>query len=290
MARLFEVENNRIEHNNKVKGIITSVFFHAMLLLLFYFVVGVKRPFPPLEEQGGVMVNLGYMDEGSGQIQPMGVEEVVEIPQPVKTTPPQPTKTSNEKIISQENSDVTLNTKKKDNKKDNKKKEVTTEKTTPSLPVVEAPKTVAPPKPKAMYTGGVQNNSTGEGPDNKPGDKGQVNGSPFGDSYTGNPGLGGGPGGIGPGGTKYSLNGRKMVAGPCTISDKSQETGIIVLKIKVNKSGVVISADGPAKGSTTTSNTLLSLAKNSLKCCKFDAPSGVPDEQFGTITFNFKLK
>jgi len=284
MARLFESENNRFEHQNKVKGIITSVFFHVLLLLLFYFIAGVKRPFPPLDETGGVMVNLGYMDEGSGQIQPTGVTEVVEVPQPAKTTPT--AKTNNDKIISQENSDVVVNAK----KKDTKKKNIKTEKTTPSLPVVEAPKTVAPPKPKAMYTGGTQNSSTGEGPDNTPGDKGQVNGSPFGDSYTGNPGLGGGPGGIGPGGTKYSLNGRRMVSGPCTISDKSQETGIIVLKIKVNKSGAVVSADGPAKGSTTTSATLLSLAKNSLKCCKFDAPTGVPDEQFGSITFNFKLK
>lgn len=288
MARLFELENNQIEKQNRLKGIISSVLFHVLLLMLFYFIVGVKRPFPPLEERGGVMVNLGYMDEGSGEIQPMGASDVVEIPQPVKTSTT-PEKVNNDKIISQDNSDVVINTKKKDNKKENKK-EVKPQKTTPALPVVEAPKTEAPPKPKAMYTGGSQNNSTGEGPDKTGGDKGQVNGSPFGDSYTGGPGLGGGPGGVGPGGTKYSLNGRKMVTGPCSITDKSQETGIIVLRIKVNKSGNVISADGPYKGSTTTSSSLLSLAKSSLKCCKFDTPAGVPDEQFGTITFNFKVK
>jgi outer membrane biosynthesis protein TonB len=282
MARLFELENDRLEQQNKVKGIITSVTFHALLILLFYFLIGVKRPFPPLSDQGGVMVNLGYMDEGTGTVQPMGVDNQVEVPQPVKANPP--VKTSNDKIITQENSDVAISTKK------NNKKDVKTQKTKPSLPVVEAPQNNTPPKPKSLYTGGTQNSSTGEGNDKTPGDKGQINGSPFGDSYTGGPGLNGGPGGLGSGdGYNWKLKGRNLLVKP-DISDKSQETGVVVIKIKVDKNGKVISADGPAQGSTTTSNYLLGLAKKAALGCKFDAPAGVPDEQFGTITFNFKVK
>ena len=285
MARLFDIENDRLEKQNKIKGIITSIFFHALLLLLFYFLIGVKRPFPPLSDQGGVMVNLGYMDDGSGTVQPMNVNDKVEVPQPTKSNPP--VKSSSDKIITQENSDAPVITKRNDIKK---KRDVKTQKIKPSQPVTVTPPVSTPPKPKAMYTGGSQNSSTSEGDGTKKGDKGQVNGSPFGDSYTGNPGLNGGPGGTGSGnGYNWKLKGRTILVKP-SITDNSQETGIVVVKIKVDKNGRVISADGPAQGSTTTSNYLFGLAKKAAMGCKFNAPAGVPDEQFGTISFNFKVK
>jgi hypothetical protein len=119
---------------------------------------------------------------------------------------------------------------------------------------------------------------------------GQPNGSPFGDSYTGNPGLGGGKGGPGNGpGYSYSLSGRSLLIKP-VINDKSQETGKVVLRITVDKDGKVTGADGPAQGSTTTSSYLLGLAKKAAMGCKFNSPNGVPDEQFGTITFIFTVK
>ena len=117
MALLFELENNNLEKKNKVKGIITSIAIHALLLVLFYFLLAVSPPNPPMDG-GGVEINFGFMDDGMGDVQPMSTELTPVIPQAVK--PIEPEKNTGDKIISQENSDVTINSKKKENNKKKK--------------------------------------------------------------------------------------------------------------------------------------------------------------------------
>ncbi|TSA49885.1 MAG: hypothetical protein D4R43_03195 [Sphingobacteriales bacterium] len=109
-----------------------------------------------------------------------------------------------------------------------------------------------------------------------------------GNVYTVNPGANGGPGGYGKG-ISYNLTGRKMIKEP-SLKNNSNESGIVVVKIKVNKQGKVISVDGPAQGSTTTSTYLLNLAKQASMAAQFDLNSSSMDEQFGAITYNFKAK
>ena len=267
MARLFEMENDRVEKQNQVKGMITSIAIHGILIILFFFLTGVTPPIPAWDS-GGVEINFGYMD-----VAPV-------LPQAVKPTTPE--KSTGDKIISQENSDVIVNSKKKD---DNKKKKTTVVPVTPTDKKTEEKKQE---QPKAVFKGWTNTNSSSEGDGTHPGDKGQTNGTPTGTNYSGTPGINGGPGGYGKG-INYNLTGRKMMKEP-SLKNNSQETGIVVVKIKVNKQGKVISADGPAQGSTTTSTYLLNLAKQASLAAQFDVNSAAMDEQFGTITYNFKAK
>src|SRR4051812_46821848 len=103
------------------KSITLSVIIHtALLLALIFFVM--KTPIPPFPEpggSGGVLVNIGYVDLASGEIQPMS-EKVTKEPQPVKV-PPQP-KAAEEKIVTQNNEEaVAVNEAKKEAKKTEKK-------------------------------------------------------------------------------------------------------------------------------------------------------------------------
>jgi len=279
MARLFELENDRIEKQNQVKGMITSIAIHGILIILFFFLTGVTPPIPAWDS-GGVEINFGYMDDGMGDVQPIATEVAPVLPQAVKPTTPE--KSTGDKIISQENSDVVVNSKKKDEKK--KKKNTTVTAKTPEKKTEEK----KPEQKTFIGKGWTNNDSPGEGDGTHPGDKGQLNGTPNGTSYSGTPGINGGPGGYGKG-INYNLTGRKMMKEPY-LKNNSQETGIVVVKIKVNKQGKVISADGPAQGSTTTSTYLLNLAKQASMAAQFDVNSAAMDEQFGTITYNFKAK
>ena len=279
MARLFEMENDRIEKQNQVKGMITSIAIHGILIILFFFLTGVTPPIPAWDS-GGVEINFGYMDDGMGDVQPIATDVAPVLPQAVKPTTPE--KSTGDKIISQENSDVIVNSKKKD---DNKKKKTTVVPVTPTDKKTEEKKQE---QPKAVFKGWTNTNSSSEGDGTHPGDKGQTNGTPTGTNYSGTPGINGGPGGYGKG-INYNLTGRKMMKEP-SLKNNSQETGIVVVKIKVNKQGKVISADGPAQGSTTTSTYLLNLAKQASLAAQFDVNSAAMDEQFGTITYNFKAK
>jgi hypothetical protein len=56
----------------------------------------------------------------------------------------------------------------------------------------------------------------------------------------------------------------------------------------VNKEGEVISASGPARGSTTTSSNLVNISKEAALKTKFE-PSNI-DLQKGTMTFRYFMK
>ena len=96
---------------SKRRGLIATIVYHALLLLLLVF-AGLTFPYPPPEEEG-ILVNFGTDETGFGDFEPMGddqqagnpdmeasrvqepVEEVREIVEPVSeretvTTPPDP--------------------------------------------------------------------------------------------------------------------------------------------------------------------------------------------------------
>ena len=95
-------------------------------------------------------------------------------------------------------------------------------------------------------------------------------------------GLAQGKGTIGDG-----LGDRGLLYAP-KISDTSQREGIVVVKICVNQSGKVISADFTQKGSTTLDNHLVDLAKRSAMKYKFQKSKS--ERQCGNITIDFKLR
>ncbi len=83
------------------------------------------------------------------------------------------------------------------------------------------------------------------------------------------------------------LDSRGLVYEP-KIVDKSQKSGIVVIKVCVNNAGNVISSKYTQRGSSTTDSYLINLAEKSARKYKF-TPSNVA-EQCGTITIDFVVK
>src|ERR1035438_9384751 len=168
------------EKKNRTIPFLGTLLFHALLFLLFYFVV-FHTPIPPYPDQAGfgVEVALGTSDEGMGDNpgEPAPSKKTT-IAAPSKSTTKDKSGTSNEKpVLSQDTED---NPYLGENKKKKKEKPRT------SNPAAEYKKS-----PK-------DNTSGGKGITGTPGYQGNPNGNPNSNNYNGMPGTGGdGPGGDG---------------------------------------------------------------------------------------------
>jgi periplasmic protein TonB len=87
-------------------------------------------------------------------------------------------------------------------------------------------------------------------------------------------------------GVSYIMAGRKMTKEP-KIDNLTMEKGIVVVEITVNKYGNVIKAIPGIEGSTTTSNYLLTKAKQAAESVMFDTSPIMPQSQSGSITITF---
>ncbi len=274
--------------NIRSRSAILSVAVHAglFLILLFTMLKTEVPPFPETGGSGGVIVNIGMVDEASGDIQPMAdvvsKEPVVEKVQPA--TAPE------ENIATQELEEVNIPpVKKVDTKKDVKPTKTEVKNTTkPTEPV----KTV---NTSALYQGKTTA-SKSQGTGSGTGDQGSKDGDPN-SNYTGKNGNGTGDGGgegtgkgTGSGkGISFSLSGRKLIRTP-QITDHSQETGKVVVDITVDKDGTVETAIPGGRGSTTTSAYLFRLAKEAAMKAKFNPSPEGADIQKGTISFVFLVQ
>ena len=251
---------------NKRTGIITTTIVHLLILLLFIF-TGLTIPVP-LPEQG-IMVNFGTSDEGMGEIQPEEVSssdvEEVDVEEVVETTPV-PTETQEEIITQEEVEAPAVN-------------EV------PPTPVESEVVEEKEPDPvvntSALYPG-KQNNDASEssqGETGNPGDQGSQDGIHDSKNYGESHGSG----------TGFFLSGRDIVFKPKVIAN-TQETGKVVVHIRVDRYGKVKRATPGAKGSTTTSSSLYKIAKEAAIKAKFSPNRDAPEEQKGTLVFDFKLR
>jgi len=87
-------------------------------------------------------------------------------------------------------------------------------------------------------------------------------------------------------GYTYVMNGRKMTKNP-VINNLTMEKGIVVVEITINKYGNVVKAEPGAEGTTTTSQYLMTKAKQAAESAAFDSAPTSPLEQKGTITITF---
>ena len=120
----------------------------------------------------------------------------------------------------------------------------------------------------------------GEGNDNKSGDKGQLDVKPYAPSYFGN--AGSGNGGIG-----YGLNGRGKPNFEKT-AQKCNESGLVVIKIEVDRSGKVVKAER-SKGTVNTADCLIEPALKIAKSHKWKADPKAPIRQIGFVSIDFKI-
>ena len=85
----------------------------------------------------------------------------------------------------------------------------------------------------------------------------------------------------------WSLKGRSAMALP-TPSSESNKEGKIIVKIWVDRSGKVLKAEAPEKGSTISDVTFVNKAKEAAKKAKFNADYNATETQVGTITYVFR--
>ena len=119
----------------------------------------------------------------------------------------------------------------------------------------------------------------GKGNTGTSGNQGDPNGDPNSDILEG---ISTGSGKIGGG-----LGSRGVLSAP-DVSDNTQKSGRVVVRVCVDSSGKVISADFTQKGSTTSDSQLRATAIRNAKKYKF--AKGSIDKQCGTITYDFKLR
>ncbi|MBS1765464.1 MAG: hypothetical protein JSS90_10910 [Bacteroidetes bacterium] len=87
-------------------------------------------------------------------------------------------------------------------------------------------------------------------------------------------------------GVKYEMAGRTLTKQP-KIENLTMEKGIVVVEITIDKYGHVTKASPGAEGTTTTSNYLLTKAKQAAESVLFDNCPKCPLETKGTITIPF---
>lgn len=269
-------------------GAVTSLTLHALLLLIFFFASGYRAPYPPAPEYG-VIVNMGFDDQGTGEIQtdqPVAapdVEEQKPEEQPVEPEPiqPKPEEKEDEQILaSNEESPVTVK-KEEEKPKEKPKEEVVVKQKEP-----EKLKTEYKPAEQTANNNNKTASTTSEGDDvNKTGNKGQPNGTldPNG-QYTGTPGGGGGGNGFG-----LSMGGWSWDETPKLPQLPDNEDGRIEFEIECDADGQIIGIKTLQRGLSPKAEQLLkdeilrhSLVKNS--------PGAAPERSKGKVVFILKTR
>lgn len=244
--------------DNVIAGTGTLVV-HGVLLLILLFTV-LKTPNPPLGGGSGVVLNLGYVDEGSGEVQTMNQAndspiheeaKTEEITHPHQNTEqPQPEEPQNPDenwLTSDEESGVEA-------KKEEKTKDDVKPVTTPTKKQVEEKNTTPQTKVEQKSTSGKGGTASEGGNNNgdkqgKVGDQGNPQGELNAKALYGNPGNGGnGPGGTG-GGPLLDMSGWKMDFKIRT--DESNENGRLRFRIVVDEEGEVIKIETLEKSVST---------------------------------------
>lgn len=252
------------------KALAWTIGVHALLFLLFFMLYTTTQIPPPVDMSGGLEVNLGTSETGSGKDQPMSAKDpaayqaaVVFKSVAARSSIPKDIARSNEADAPEVNAN---------NKKNG------TASTTETGHKQE--------KPKYTYAGdnGPGGNSANqniqgknEGITSGPGDQGVPGGTPGASNYSGIPGNG--TGGIG-----HTLSGRTI--SPDKFEAEFHEGGKVVIHVTVDRNGNIVNK----MVKSTSSPQLTRLALEKLNNAKFSKSEGPEPQQFGDVTIIFKTR
>ncbi len=254
--------------NSKYKtyAFIGTIAFHVILLLILI-ILGFTPSPPPYPDPDGILINFGDENPGSGTVEPTKQ-------QTASATQPE-TKPEN---LTQDFEDApSLKEIKKTTKKIKKQPKEKTEQKTKEETKTEEAKI----NKEALFPSNIKTASSSQGTSQGSGNEGSKEGDPMG---LGNQNLGRGTHGI-----SYSLGGRKAIRLIAPKYPNKNVEGTVVVKIKVDNTGTVISAEVDMERSTTADPELQRSAINAAYKTKFTKSSDLI-EQYGTITFQFKLR
>ncbi len=268
------MENQQKKDRNR--ALIGTVGFHALLVVLFL-LFGLSTPLP-LPEEHGVLVSLGYMDEGRSEAQPLAA------PQPVPQSPPSTPAQEPDHTVTQDTYEsVALpeDLAEVETSEDLPESERLDPVPLPEEAVAEEIEEEPAPQvdPRALFPGRDQQSTDrqDQGETEATGSLGRPEGTIDADQYNG--------AGTGDG-IEYSLTGRSANFLPLP-EYTTLATGRVVVQITVNRQGQVIRATAGARGTTTTDRTLHRQAEEAARRARFDMKIDAPEEQTGTITYNF---
>lgn len=261
----------------------------VLILLLLFFVIGPPYQDPPKEY--GVAINFGNSDVGNGNkalsnpkqgdipntSEPKKVEEFQE--------KSQTSKQKSEDVLTQD-SEETIAIKKQKQAESKAKAEAEKAERLKKQAEEKRKREEAEKRKKLdNLIGGVKNSNgkdtNGEGNDNDPGNKGQLNGNPYAPSYF----RGSGPG---KGGVGFGLSGRGKPSKKI-YKQNCNEYGLVVLRIEVNQKGEVTKATPVVKKSTNLAPCLLKPAKQIAMSHKWPADAKAPAKQIGFVSINFDI-
>ena len=308
MMNSDDIQGNR---KDKRKARFTSFAIHSIALFLILLPIWTYEVPPP--GQRGVLVSFGAPDMGSGQdrpetqmeeeqvpkppAEPEKEENVEEISEPITAQTDskiEPPSSSSPEVVTSNDPDVPAVNKKQEEEErlrqeeTRKKREDEDRRRSEEMAKVRAQeeaqkKAQEEARQKAEYEQAKkqfgQVFGQGKGDTDKPGNQGDPEGDPDANRLEG---ISTGSGMVGGG-----LHGRGVVYEP-KINEKSQKTGLVVVRVCVDRSGRVVSADYTQRGSTTTDSDLVTIATDASK--KFRFTDSTIDKQCGTITIDFKVR
>ncbi len=304
-------------------GIIGSILFHIIVLLLLIF-FGLKTV--PQQEEG-ILVNLGNVQTGLGEIEPPKSSAQPTPSEPQQTTPPPTPKEKSvpkaEESIKTQDYDEAPEIKSAEQKKKEEEDRLKKQKEEQERRIQEEKdrkereeaerkaKAEAEAKRKAeaerlrkeeearkereekqRIADDARNKVSGAfGKSNSNStSEGDAGGSGNQGYVTGDPNSKNRTGsGIGNSGSGFDLTGRSLVGSLPQPSYSIQEEGVVVVQVTVDKYGKVVSAEYQLKGSTTQNSTLKKAAIEAAKKAKFNSDPNASAFQKGTITYHFVL-
>ena len=267
-------------------GFLGSVGFHLLILLVLSLTV-LSTVVP--EEDSGVLVNFGNVDEAAGTFEPLNTGQ-----EPLETTTPPPpqvaqTETPKEELVTQDIEESVALAEAKKKKEEQRKKEeaVKREQDRIQKEKAEQQKLADAQRQKeraiSNKVAGAFGAGSAAGSSQGSGQSGTGNqGSPIGNS---DHGANEGVGGYG----SFSLNGRSIGSGGLPRPAYTiQEEGRIVINITVDPKGNVIFSE-IGKGTNIDNSSMRKSAIEAARRAKFNSITG-NNNQSGTITYRYSLR
>jgi outer membrane biosynthesis protein TonB len=277
------------EKRNRRIGFFTSLGIHAALLLLFLFAMAWRAPDPPLPEFG-IILNVGFDDQGSGDVQsdqPATEPEVQVDDEPEEITPVEPQPVVEDKPVDKVEQTEVITSKVESPVVVEKKEEKVKEEPKPKEPEklkTEFTKDDAKKSDQQATNKGEKTPSEGDDTD-KTGNKGEPKGTldPNG-QYKGTPGGGGGGDGM-----SLSMSGWTWSKTPDTdIPDN--ESGRVVFEIECDDSGEIIGIKTLERGVNAATEQRLKSAIMKTSLMRTVDGGQIPERSKGTVTFVIKSR
>lgn len=300
--------------SDKTFGVIGTLLFHVVLLLVLVLVSLTSIP----TEEEGILVALGDSPTGMGSSIPTrsaAPSQVSTPPPSQEAAPPQPAASTPapapQQVLTQKSEDAPAISAQEKARKDaevkrqteerNRQAEVERQKKAEAerqrQAELERQRIEAEERRKqeeqarqaaearkavdgAFSNSGANSQSAGDTPGS--GTQGKLTGDPNATSRTGS--------GKGGEGVSFSLDGRRSIGDLPKPENNSQEYGKVVVKITVDRNGVVTKAEPIQRGTTTPDLYLQNEAKKAALKARFNADPKAAAIQEGTITYIFELK